>query len=218
MRTIRTKIYKFEELNKEAQEIAIENYRNNNLTFDFIYSDAESTVEAFCVAFDVKSGSRSWLDCDTSNIEDAVLELTGLRLRKYILNNFGDVLYKRKYLKSGSNSKTLKPFHRMRKQTEIKSGSNKGLFYSAYYSNICKVAQNCNLTGMCYDDDMMQPIYDFLELRTFDSTDFQDLLNECFDAMRTTLEKEKDYMYTDEYISEEIEANGYEFTEEGNKF
>lgn len=106
----------------------------------------------------------------------------------------------------------------MRKQTEIKSGSNKGLFYSAYYSNICKVAKNCNLTGMCYDDDMMQPIYDFLELRTFDETNLQDLFNECFDAIRTTLQEEESYMYTDEYISEEIEANGYEFTKEGKIF
>jgi hypothetical protein len=218
MRTIRTRIYKFEELNKEAQEIAIENYRNNNLTFDFIYSDAESTVNAFCDAFGVKSGSMSWLDCNTSNIDDDILQLTGLRLRKYILNNFGDTLYKRKYLKIGSNSKTLKPFHRMRKQTEIKNGSNKGLFYSVYYSNICKVAKNCNLTGMCYDDDMMEPIYDFLELRTFGSTNFEYLLKECFDAMRSTLQKEEDYMYTDEYISEEIEANDYEFTEEGKIF
>jgi hypothetical protein len=218
MRTIRTKIYKFEELSKKAQEIAIENYRNNNLTFDFIYSDAESTVKAFCAAFDVKSGFRSWLDCNTSNIDDDILQLTGLRLRKYILNNFGDTLYKRKYLKSGVNSKDLKPFHRMRKQTEIKNGPNKGLFYSAYYSNICKVAKNCNLTGMCYDDDIMGPIYDFLELRTFGSTNFEDLLNECFDAMRSTLQKEEDYMYSDEYISDEIESNEYEFTEEGNKF
>jgi Fe-S cluster biosynthesis and repair protein YggX len=218
MRTIRTKIYNFSELSKEAQQNAFENYRNNYLTFDFIYSDAESTVKAFCDAFSVKSGSRSWLDCNTSNIDDNILNLTGLRLRKYILNNFGDTLYKRKYLKSGGNSKNLKPFHRMRKQNEIKSGPNKGLFYSIYYSNICKVAQNCNLTGMCYDDDMMRPIYDFLELRTFSSTNFEDLLNECFNEMRNTLEKEKDYMETDEYITEEIEANEYEYTEEGNKF
>ena len=218
MRTIRTKIYNFSELSKEAQQNAFENYRNNYLTFDFIYSDAESTVKAFCDAFGVKSGSRSWLDCNTSNIDEDVLQLTGLRLRKYILNNFGSTLYKRKYLKSGGNSKDLKPFHRMRKQTEIKSGPNKGLFYSAYYSNICKVANNCNLTGMCYDDDMMGPIYDFLELRTFDETNLQDLFNECFDAIRTTLQKEESYMYTDEYISEEIEANGYEFTEEGKIF
>jgi hypothetical protein len=77
---------------------------------------------------------------------------------------------------------------------------------------------SCNLTGMCYDDDMMQPIYDFLELRTFGSTNFEDLLNSCFDAMRKTLKDEEDYMYTDEYISDEIESNEYEFTESGKLF
>lgn len=218
MRTIRTKIYKFEELNKEAQEIAIDNYRNNFLTFDFIYSDAENTVKAFCDAFNVKSGSHSWLDCNTSNIEDSILNLTGLRLRKYLINNFGDTLYKRKYLKHGKNTEFKKPHHRMMKQTEIKSGPNKGKFYASYYSNICKVANNCNLTGMCYDDDIMQPIYDFLELRTFDSTNFEDLLNECFDAMRKTLQDEENYMYTSEYITEEIASNDYEFTETGKIF
>lgn len=34
MRTIRTKVYTFNELNKEAQEIAIEEYRNNNTDID----------------------------------------------------------------------------------------------------------------------------------------------------------------------------------------
>lgn len=30
MRTVRTKVYSFDELSKEAQQVAIENYRNNN--------------------------------------------------------------------------------------------------------------------------------------------------------------------------------------------
>ena len=219
MRTIRTKIYKFEELTKEAQQKAIEYYRNNILSFDFIYSDAESTVNAFCNAFKVKSGSNSWLDCNTSYIDDDILNLSGLRLRKYLLNNFADTLYQRKYLKHGELRESRKPYHRMMKQIEITSNCpNKGKISVSYYSNIFKVAQNCNLTGMCYDDDMMQPIYDFLELRTFGSTNFEDLLRECFDAMRSTLESEEEYMNTDEYISEEIGCNEYEFTEEGNKF
>lgn len=218
MRTVRTKIYKFEELTKEAQQKAIESYRNNGLSFDFIYSDAELTVNAFCNAFKVKSGSHSWLDCNTSYIDDDILNLSGLRLRKYILNNFGYILFKPKYLKSGGMNDDFKPFHPMRKQTTINTGPNKGKILVSYYSNIFKVAQNCNLTGMCYDDDMMQPIYDFLNLRSFDSTNFEDLLNSCFDAMRKTLKDEEDYMYTDEYIIEEINSNDYEFTKDGKQF
>ena len=219
MRTIRTKIYKFDELSDDAKQNAIRHYQNDFLTFEHIYSDAESTVKAFCEAFNVKTGSHSWLDCNTSNIDDAILELSGLRLRKYLLNNFGSTLYERKYLKHGQLTTERKPYHRMIKQTEITNNCpNKGKFSISYYSNIQKESKNCNLTGMCYDDDMMKPIYDFLELRTFGSTNFEDLLNDCFDAMRKTLKDEEDYMYTDEYISEEILANEYEYTESGKLF
>ncbi len=218
MRTIRTKVYKFNELNDDAKQKAIENYRNNNLNFDGIYYDAKNTVDAFCEVFNVKTGNRSWLDCNTSNINDDILNLTGLRLRKYILNNFGTTLYKRKYLKTGENTKMFKNAHRMMRQKEIKSGINKGLFYPVYYSNIFVVGNDCNLTGMCYDFDMMQPIYDFLELRSFDNTNFDDLLNSCFDAMRETLKEEENHMQTDEYISEEITINSLEFTKDGKQF
>jgi hypothetical protein len=218
MRTIRTKIYSFNELSKEAQEKAIENFRNNNLTFDFIYSDAESTVKAFCEAFNVKTGNHSWLDCNTSNIDDDILNLTGLRLRKYILNNFGSTLYKRKYIKSFFSETEPKIWHPLRRYEKTFSRrENKNGFWITYSSNIF-FESSCNLTGMCYDDDIMKPIYDFLELRTFDNTNFEDLLNSCFDAMRETLEKEEEYMYTDEYISEEILANEYEYTESGKLF
>ena len=105
------------------------------------------------------------------------------------------------------------------KQIEITNNCpNKGKVSVSYYSNIQKESKNCNLTGMCYDDDMLKPIYDFLELRNFDTTNFEDLLNSCFDAMRKTLKDEEEYMYTDEYISEEIISNDYEFTENGNIF
>jgi hypothetical protein len=217
MKTIRIKIYKFDELNENAKQNAIENYRNNNLDFDFIYYDAEKTVEAFCEAFKVNTGNDSWLDCNTNNIDEDILNLTGLRLRKYILNNFGETLYKRKFYNSiGDNKIILHPCIKVNKYD-----MNKGARVSSsnfYYSRIQKVAQNCNLTGMCYDDNMMQPIYDFLELRSFESTNFDDLLNACFDAIRKTLKDEEEYMYTDEYISEEILANDFEFTQDGKQF
>jgi len=218
MRTIRTKIYKFDELNDDAKQNAIRHYQNEFLTFDHIYSDAENTVKAFCEAFNVKTGSHSWLDFNTSNIDDDILELTGLRLRKYLLNNFGSTLYKRKYIKSFFSETEPKIWHPLRKYEKTFSRrENKNGYWITYTSKMF-FESSCNLTGMCYDDDMMQPIYDFLELRTFDSTNFDNLLNSCFDAMRKTLKDEEEYMYTDKYITEEIEANEYEFTENGKLF
>ena len=47
MRTIRTKVYTFNELNKEAQGIAIEEYRNNNvdIDLDFFNESCKEQIE-----------------------------------------------------------------------------------------------------------------------------------------------------------------------------
>lgn len=215
MRTIRTKIYQFNELNDDAKNLAIENYRNNNLTFDFIYSDAEKTVNAFNNVFGIRSGRNSWLDFNASNIDDSILELKGLRLHKYIVNNYFKDLFKRKFYNSfGDNKKVYHPcvkinLYNMEKGARVNSSN-------FYYSRI-QFVDSCVLTGMCYDDDILQPIYNFLKFPN-ENTNFEELINECFNAMRKTLNDEESHMNTDQYITEEIEANEYEFTKDGKQF
>lgn len=47
MRTVRTKVYQFEELSQEAQQTAIENFRTNKEIFlDFFNEDAEEQIKA----------------------------------------------------------------------------------------------------------------------------------------------------------------------------
>jgi len=217
MKTIEVKLYQFLELSEQAKQKAINSLSDIN-DCEFIYYDAEQTVKAFCNAFSVDTGRNSWLECNTSKIEDCILELTGLRLRKYILNNFSSTLFAKKYLKSGDVTEIKKPLHRMRETNEIKRGQNKCKFYYSYYSNIQKQAQNCNLTGVCYDEDMLKPLYDFLKLRKFDNTNLEDLFNSCFDSLRISIEKEAEYYQTEEAIIETIEANDYYFTEEGKLY
>lgn len=218
MRTVRTKIYQFEELTKEAQQKAIEYYRNNILSFDFIYSDAESTVNAFCDAFGCETGRNSWLDLSTSKMDDDILNLTGLRLQKYIWNNFYSVLFKRKFYNSiGDNKIIIHPCIKVN-YYDI----NKGAMVSSsnfYYSRIQKTT-SCVLTGMCYDDDLLQPIYDFLLKRDFSncSITFYHLLNDCFESLKNSIENEVDYRNSDEAIIEDIQENEYEFTKDGNQF
>ena len=217
MKTIEIQIFKFDELSEGSKNVAIENFRNDNLDHDFIYDDAHKSVEAFNAAFGTKEGSRSWLDVSTRHIEDAILELNGFRLQKYLTNNFGVTFLKNKYLKHGQLSDTKKPFHRMMKQREITNNCpNKGKFSISYYSNL-KKESSCNLTGVCYDDDLLQPIYEFLQKRDFSNCtiDFKSLLNDCFQSLKKSIENEVDYRNTDESIIEEIKANDYDFTENG---
>jgi len=73
MKTITTNIYTFNELNKEAQSKAIENWRNNEEDYYPLWSDAEKTMKAFArevgidivdYSIDYDSTSRSYIKYD----------------------------------------------------------------------------------------------------------------------------------------------------------
>lgn len=212
MKTYILNAYSFDELSDNAKKTAIENEREN-IEYDFIYDDAHQTVKAFNELLGLKEGSRSWLDFSTNNIDDTILNLQGLRLQKYIYNNFGWKLFKKQYLKHGKDKKNEPEiYHYMRRSTKLKDGT-----YSIIYQSNYKIETSCVFTGVCYDDDILQPIYDFLELRTFDGTTFKDLLENCFYEIKKTIENETEYMQGYEYITEQIVDNDYEFNENGQR-
>jgi hypothetical protein len=213
MRTLEINIYQFNELSEAAKERARQWYLNLE-DFSFVYHEAHKTVKEFNDLFDTREGSRSWLDISTNYIEDNILNLSGQRLRTYILNNYSHKLFKKKYLGSSNLSEVKPKYHKMRTIREVKQGANKGLFSSYYYSNI-QTSNSCVLTGVCYDDDILQPIYDFIEKPN--ETTFEDLLNECIESLRISIENEIEYLQSDESVDETIEINGYEFDEEGNR-
>lgn len=212
MRTIRTKVYKFEELSEEAKSVAIERERKDLCT-DFIYDEAYETVKAFNNVFGLSEGCNSWLDCNTSNIEDSILELKGFRLQKYLWNNYGSDLFKGKWIGS---LKSNEIFKHKRIQSEKLSNGN---VYNPYYSGVTKET-NCVLTGVYYDDEILQPIYEFLLKRDFSNCTitFYNLLNDCFEAIEKAIKNEIEHRESDEAITEDLEQNGYEFTENGNIF
>lgn len=206
-RTIRTKIYRFNELSDSGKNKAIDNYRSSSVDTSFIYDDAHNTVISFHNVFGTKEDSRSWLDVNTDHIEDSILKLTGLRLQKYIWNNYKKSLYKGKYFSCWS--KTEKSYKH----------------YKDGFPVLNKVILDncCVLTGVCYDDSLLQPIYDFLERYNekkdyYSYMDFQTLLNDCFESLEKDVKDEEDAQYQDDVISENIEANDYEFTADGRRF
>lgn len=210
MKTIEIQIYKFAELSEDAQKTAISIIRNEGVNVDFIYDDAYQTVKKACDLFGIKEGRSSCLDCSMDHIDDNILNLKGLRLRTYILNNFE--LWKGKYYNVNLN-KPVK--HKRVTSQTFKNGNT----HVAYYSAIQKT-NSCILTGVCYDDDFLQPVYEFLDwkLRPDYNTymDFETLMNECFENLRKSIESETEYRNSDEAIIEDIEAN--DFTEDGKLY
>lgn len=77
------------------------------------------------------------------------------------------------------------------------------------------VRGECLLTGMCYDVDMLSPIWDFMESSS-SQYNYEELIQDCFYQLEQVLKADDEYQYSDEAISETIEANAYQFTIDGN--
>lgn len=212
MRTVRTKVYKFKELSKQAKEKAIEWYRNSSIDdSQSFYDEAHESVKEFHDIFGTKEGSRSWLDAKTGHIDDNVMNLKGLRLQKYIWNNFKTSLYKGKYYSLWSKTDISYKHH--------KNG------YPVLKSRYSKVFldNSCVLTGVCWDNSLLQPVYDFLEnyrakADYYSYMDFETLVNDCFASLQKDLESEVEAINEDDYITKELENSDFEFQKDGTKF
>jgi len=215
MRTIEITAYKFEELSEEAKKKAIEEYRSNGVDTSYNWNDAYESVKKFHEVFGTSEGRNSWLNFMDGGLTDDVFHMKGLRLRTYILNNFGDQIFTPKYLKAGERTKTEPKHHRMRRVRKTDyDPQGEGNFYSQYYSNIQRY-YSCPLTGVCYDMDLLDPFVKFIKKP--DDSDFEDLLNKAFYGLKKSLESEDEYRNSDEAIQEDIEANEYEFDEDGHR-
>lgn len=214
MKTIIKKIdvYSFDELTEEAKQNAINKY-SERLNFDYIYDEAYQTVKKANELFNIREGRNNWLDFSLLNIDDNILNLKGLRLRTYILNNFE--LWKGKFYDSiGHNRIINHPCIKVNRYDLSKGArvSSSNFYYSRIQKENC-----CVLTGVCYDDDFLQPIYDFIK-NPDKETNFEDLISACFENLKKSIDSETDYLQSSKGIEESIKENSMEFTEDGNEF
>lgn len=195
-------LYKFEELSTTAKENATDNFEPYT---DFIYEDVELTAKAFCEAFNVKTSYNSWLrysDCYESD-----LEITGIRLRTYILNNYGNLLFKGKYY--GKLVDTFKDGSKIEKSKEHPVGLRHVKRYSkVFFTN------DCNLTGVCYDYYVLKPLYDFIK-NPQENIYLWQLLDEGLQCLEYALEEEIQYRNSREGKEEELLQLEREYTENG---
>lgn len=211
-RTVRTKVYKFDELSKKAKEKAMEDYLERE-DFDWIFNEAFETVRAFAEIFDIKVSSFDFIERYRSEyrfqMEDNILELSGQRLATYIWNNYKTQIYKGKYY--GKLVDTFKDGTKI----PVSKEHPVGLRHVKRYSN-CSIENSCVLTGVCYDDSILQPIYDFLDKPINISLDR--LLENCLREICKDVENEIEGQSKEDSISEHFEANEYEFTQDGKRY
>ena len=202
MRTIETKVYKFEELSKEVKGKVIEKKRHINTDYEWWYSVYESFKETMTdLGFDVNEiyFSGFYSQGDGAMFEGSVNE--------NIIHRLPEVLNKHK-------SSSIKNWNRVLKL--IKDGhisfygkfKQQGRYYhhKSYYDTLEAEFETDYLGYHLSNieevlDDMVECIKDIYE-------------DHCI-AIYRELEQGNEHLTSDEQIIETIELNEYEFTSEG---
>lgn len=70
-----------------------------------------------------------------------------------------------------------------------------------------------SLTGYCGDYDIQEPIKKYLEKPY--ATNLETIIKECFESLATAYQKDIESQLEDAYLIDHIEANNYEFLENG---
>ena len=222
MRTIEVNLFKFDELSEQAKQVAISNYRNG-ITEIFWSSENRNSMEKFAEVFPIKV--KDWqydygggyvrfvFDCD---YEDEIENLSGQRLANYIWNNYKTDFWKGKYYNSWASEKIIS--HKKVKSTLMckengwSNTENYGKYWNVY-SGLNLTDTDCPLTGYSMDCDLLYNIYDFCKKP--DNRTFRELLEDCFSAWVKSCVADIEYQGSDEFITEQLIANDYEFTEDG---
>jgi hypothetical protein len=195
--TTRT-LYKFDELSETAKEKAFEEWLKYAEYF-FANDNAES-LKKFCEIFPVKV--KDWeygYRYDISarfDIDPNAEELTGIRLQKYLWNNYGSLIYQGKYYSKG----------------QYKDGK---YTYKQRRSKVLKQT-DCVLSGYWIDYELLKPIYTFLDGRNPTGT-FEDLLQDCLNSWLIACQKDYEHFFSYDNFQEEMIETDNEFTEEGKK-
>ena len=207
MKTIKIQIYSFDELPEEAKQTAIENQQEANQEHTWFMEEAGETLKRFCKIFDIDYSNIDFLETGRNqyklNHSEEVRELTGVRLLKFIWNNYKKDIYKGKYYSLWSKT-----------ELSYKHHENGFPVLKHRYSKIMIEADNCPLTGVCYDFSILDPMLKFLAQPTT-SMNFEELLDECIGSLCEAVQREFEYNTSEEGAREFLNGQDYEFTADG---
>lgn len=231
MRTITPKpfvVYEYGELSEDAKKQALSNlwrqeYEAGNPWIDEWSRTLHELENLFDIAVDFDSYNRhsiSWRKWDCKEFGDEILGLRGPRAMAYLWNNYRrDISPGKYYGKSVPNEND--------KEHPV------GLRHVKRYSKCTSESYNCPLTGVCYDNDALDPIWCFLDGKDvekknktirdtfkyrFENWTVKDLIEDCVDSLCEAWENEEEYRLSDEGLEETIRGNKWEFCEDGTLY
>ena len=191
MVTVELKLYTINELSEDAREVAFECLRRAGYSENHWAHNNFQALKEFMDQFSIEFGrgySSNAYDYDYKyRLDNTILELKGLRLRTWLVNNYSHLYYLPKRFVKGRcvrNSKVLLQTY------------------------------DCPLTGMCIDYALLNPIELFIA-NPNKHTSLEDLLWECTTAWKRDCELEDAYCDSEEYLTEMCDFNEILFTESG---
>ncbi len=211
MKKLVCNLYSFDELSDDAKHNVCEEERNRDYNWGYISQsdhaeERKSTLDAFCDVFGIKYE----IDYDhchrfiTWHFEDDLEwkseEITG----KYIWRFLNKYYYKIRSRKWFSTCMYKTKDGRVGLDLRKAKGSKDK------YSKIIWEEQNCPFTGMCYDCDILDKIFEWYkkpDCVTNLNYTLHDLFQDCFDHYLKCWQEEDDYDESDEGIGEMIIAN-----------
>jgi len=215
MKEITIKAYEVTELSDKAKEKAYYKWLEHHEYF--WSSENEASLRAFEDIFPIKisgwsyGGQGSYVSWDMHTDHD-IDELSGQRLATYLWNNYRNVIFQRKYLKSFRKSNRIKhPMVVQKQEADKKTGEV--YFWTTVYSNMKTDTYNCPLTGYIIDNSLLDPIWKFMEKP--DNTTFYNLVDACLDSWLKDCNDDYEYCTSMEYFVEDMESNGIMFDESG---
>ncbi|MFA5299494.1 MAG: hypothetical protein WC389_14995 [Lutibacter sp.] len=203
MKTIKLKVFSFSELSEDVQ---LKIYEDSINSFEYFgHSDNVNTLEKFENIFPIKVkkyeyGYHDFIEFEFTGTDD-VENLTGQRLANYLWNNYGHQIYKGKYFSLWS-----------KKEVTFKHHINGYPVLKTRHSKIM-LDNCCILTGYCIDDDILKPVYDFMNKP--DSDNFYDLMESCLNSWLSACSKDYEWQSSFECFKEEQENNDYQYTKNG---
>lgn len=195
-------LYSFEELSEEAQKKVMDRERMGiaQLHDEFVADDYFGTMEKFAeiTKTEFHTNYGVFVKCKNEYCDQETLE--GKYLFRYVANEIIPYITRGKYYHNWKTGKSRR-------------------------SHIFKsVGDDCPLTGMCYDYNILKPVVDYFHnwaRPEYDGYTFEDLMQDCYDAIYSAYEKEVEYGYSDEFVREELKGPNYEgvlYYEDGTKY
>jgi len=219
MKEAKIKLYRFEELEENIQDIIIEKMQCNNDFAEAYYSEWEGTLEEFEKLMDIKVKNWEVSGCGYNYrvqfngytyIPDGYMheidgdDIKGKHLWRWLMNNvYDDIFPCKKYYKYDAGYNREKG--RWNKQRASKV--------------IRRMWDDCVLTGMCYDYEILKPIAEYMSKPYKEDYTLDDLVHDCLDSFFSAWQEEIEYYNSYEGVKEWLlEYDDKEYYENGKVF